>query len=180
MRPVTNWVTLAGLCGDIAGAFFIARGVLSSRKQYAEEHGVQWIGTNYSRDIAHVNDQVDVGLGTSLLILGFFLQAIGVFTAGTAELDIGFAAVTIFAIAGAFWGRKRLQVRGQRDMFLIRLDHQMSFDNLADYQHRLMVSGFVREEHDTANGPIISLKNALHLDEATYRRLQVIAGEAPN
>lgn len=69
-------VSAAGIGLDIAGAWLLGRGLLQQPKQVARramaEHGM-----NIDEAAAQIEDRADAQPGLMLLVLGFFLQALG-------------------------------------------------------------------------------------------------------
>ena len=77
-----NFVNLAGLIYDIAGAFLLGRAVVFNKKEkIAQQVGTAW-GHNKGLIPAVVEGRVDAVVGLALMIAGFVLQGLSAFWYG--------------------------------------------------------------------------------------------------
>ena len=77
-----NFVNLAGLMYDIAGAFLLGRAVVfNSKEKIAQQVATAW---NYNKHLVptFVEGRVDAVVGLALMIAGFLLQGASVFWNG--------------------------------------------------------------------------------------------------
>jgi hypothetical protein len=101
-----NWLNLVGLVYDITGAVLLGLAVVfNSKKKMAQQVMTAW---NYNKHLipAVVEQRIDGVAGLFLLVLGFCIQGVSDFYAGTYSLFIGglvllaiMAAIYIFARA---------------------------------------------------------------------------------
>ena len=96
----TNFVNLAGLIYDIAGAYLLGRAVVfNKREKIAQQIATAW---NYNKHLIPcvVEGRVDAVFGLGLMITGFVLQAASIFWNGWLwELAVAVAVLAVVLIA---------------------------------------------------------------------------------
>ena len=111
---MVNYINVTGILFDIAGAIFVAWGVLwNSVSKIARIVATTW-DYNKAQIAPHVEQWIDTAFGLSLLVTGFVLQLYGSFaTAGAAFASCLAAIVLLFlAIRGPVVARLIARVLG--------------------------------------------------------------------
>jgi hypothetical protein len=97
-----SWLSAAGICWDISGAFFLSKGLLLSDDKLRQQAGTYW-GANPSMIRAYCEQRIDTKFGLFQLVGGFFLQLLSAVGIGISGWLFALLTVPICIVWFHYW-----------------------------------------------------------------------------